>query len=55
MSLCSIPPPSSSYSATFVANNTAVRELFIRTQTQFSAMLRRKAFLHWYTHEGMGK
>jgi tubulin beta len=27
--------------------------LFKRVGDQFSAMFRRKAFLHWYTGEGM--
>lgn len=39
--------------ATFIGNNTAIQELFIRVSGQFSAMFRRKAFLHWYTGEGM--
>ncbi|GAA5846967.1 hypothetical protein JCM3766R1_004032 [Sporobolomyces carnicolor] len=30
-----------------------IQELFQRVHTQFSAMFRRKAFLHWYTGEGM--
>ncbi|KAL8292183.1 hypothetical protein RQP46_001649 [Phenoliferia psychrophenolica] len=40
-------------SATFVGNTTAIQSLFTRTHDQFSAMFRRKAFLHWYTGEGM--
>ncbi|XP_031518128.1 tubulin beta-8 chain-like [Papio anubis] len=40
-------------SATFIGNNTAVQELFKRVSEQFTAMFRRKAFLHWYTGEGM--
>jgi len=38
--------------ATFIGNNTAIQELFKRISEQFSAMFRRKAFLHWYTGEG---
>ncbi|CAF1178851.1 unnamed protein product [Rotaria sordida] len=34
-------------------NNTAIQELFKRISEQFTAMFRRKAFLHWYTGEGM--
>jgi tubulin beta len=30
-----------------------VQELFKRTHSQFAAMFRRRAFLHWYTGEGM--
>ncbi|POW01298.1 hypothetical protein PSHT_12594 [Puccinia striiformis] len=39
--------------ATFIGNSTAQQELFKRTQAQYSAMFRRRAFLHWYTNEGM--
>ncbi|XP_038848065.1 tubulin beta-4 chain-like isoform X5 [Salvelinus namaycush] len=38
---------------TFIGNNTAIQELFKRLSEQFTAMFRRKAFLHWYTGEGM--
>uniref|UniRef100_A0A3P8ZHG7 Tubulin/FtsZ GTPase domain-containing protein n=1 Tax=Esox lucius TaxID=8010 RepID=A0A3P8ZHG7_ESOLU len=31
----------------------AIQELFKRISEQFTAMFRRKAFLHWYTGEGM--
>lgn len=34
-------------------NSTAIQELFKRIGGAFSAMFRRKAFLHWYTGEGM--
>jgi len=40
-------------SATFVANSTALKGIFQRLATQFGAMYRRKAFLHWYKNEGM--
>merc|ERR1711916_332633 len=40
-------------STTFVGNSTAIQELFKRVSEQFTAMFRRKAFLHWYTGEGM--
>ena len=39
-------------SGTFIANSTAIQELFNRVLDQFSVMFRRKAFLHWYTGEG---
>merc|ERR1712194_1005342 len=32
---------------------TAIQEMFKRVGEQFTAMFRRKAFLHWYTGEGM--
>jgi tubulin beta len=37
----------------FTGNSTAIQELFKRVSEQFTAMFRRKAFLHWYTGEGM--
>ncbi|KAI5456856.1 tubulin beta chain [Mariannaea sp. PMI_226] len=52
-SLCSISPPGLKMSSTFVGNSTAIQEIFKRVGEQFSAMFRRKAFLHWYTGEGM--
>lgn len=52
-SLCDVPPPNLKMSATFIGNSTSIQELFKRTHVQFSAMFRRKAFLHWYTGEGM--
>ena len=36
-----------------LGNSTAIQELFKRISEQFTAMFRRKAFLHWYTGEGM--
>lgn len=51
--LCSVPPPNLKMSSTFVANTTASQDLFKRIGEQFAAMFRRKAFLHWYTGEGM--
>ncbi|XP_037084721.1 tubulin beta chain-like [Pollicipes pollicipes] len=51
--VCDIPPRGLKMSATFVGNTTAIQELFKRISEQFTAMFRRKAFLHWYTGEGM--
>ena len=39
--------------STFVGNSTAIQEMFRRVAEQFTSMFRRKAFLHWYTGEGM--
>jgi len=38
---------------TFLGNSTSIMELFKRVIEQFTLMFRRKAFLHWYTGEGM--
>ncbi|XP_076021861.1 tubulin beta-1 chain-like isoform X2 [Genypterus blacodes] len=51
--VCDIPPRGLKMAATFIGNSTAIQELFKRISEQFTAMLRRKAFLHWYTGEGM--
>lgn len=52
-SVCDIPPKGMKMSATFVGNSTSIQDLFKRISTQFTAMFRRKAFLHWYIGEGM--
>ena len=40
-------------SASLIGNSTTIQEMFKRVAEQFTAMFRRKAFLHWYTGEGM--
>ncbi|CAO3651402.1 unnamed protein product [Cunninghamella blakesleeana] len=52
-SLCDIPPVGLTMSGTFIGNTTAIQDLFKRVNEQFTAMFRRKAFLHWFTSEGM--
>jgi len=52
-SVCDIAPKGLKMSVTFIGNSTAIQELFKRVNDQFTAMFRRKAFLHWYTGEGM--
>ncbi|KAF4091418.1 hypothetical protein AMELA_G00036660 [Ameiurus melas] len=51
--VCDIPPRGLEMAATFIGNNTAIKELFKRISEQFTAMFRQKAYLHWYTGEGM--
>nr|XP_054917783.1 tubulin beta chain-like [Dermacentor andersoni] len=51
--VCDIPPRGLKMSAAFIANTTAIQELFKRISKQFSAMFCRKAFLYWYTGKGM--
>lgn len=51
--VCDVPPHGFDMSAAFIANTTSVQELFKRISEQFTLMFRRKAFLHWYTGEGM--
>jgi len=52
-SVCDIPPEGLKMSATFIGNSTSIQEMFKRVADQFTLMFRRKAFLHWYTGEGM--
>jgi len=51
--VCDVAPRGLEMTATFIANTTAIQEMFKRVSEQFSAMFRRKAFVHWYTQEGM--
>ncbi|KAK3865569.1 hypothetical protein Pcinc_028835 [Petrolisthes cinctipes] len=51
--VCNVPPCGLDMSSTFVGNSTSIQELFKRVSEQFHAMYRRKAFVHWYTNEGM--
>ncbi|XP_041375430.1 tubulin beta chain-like isoform X2 [Gigantopelta aegis] len=51
--VCDIPPRGLKICGTFLGNSTAIQELFRRISEQFTSMFRRKAFLHWYTGEGM--
>jgi len=52
-SICDIPPTGMKMAAVFVGNSTAIQEAWKRVAEQFTLMFRRKAFLHWYTGEGM--
>jgi len=52
-SICTVPPFGEGSGCSLIGNNTAILEIFQRIQTQFSAMFSKKAFLHWYTGEGM--
>jgi len=52
-SICNIPPKNLKMSTTLTGNNTSMQELWSRLTGQFAAMFKRKAFLHWYTGEGM--
>jgi tubulin beta len=52
-SVCDIPLRGLSMASTFIGNSTSIQEMFCHVSEQFSALFRRKAFLHWYTGEGM--
>ncbi|OJA13008.1 hypothetical protein AZE42_03519 [Rhizopogon vesiculosus] len=53
VSLCSVPPVGQPQAAIALANSTCIQELFKRNLDQFALMFKRRAFLHWYTGEGM--
>lgn len=44
-----------SLSDTFVANTTAIKNMFQRLSQLFTALFKRKALLHWYKDEGMSE
>ena len=51
--ICDIPPKGLILAVAFAENSTAIQEMFKRVAEYFTAMFRRKAFLDWYTGEGM--
>merc|ERR1711987_2269 len=51
--VCDIPPKGLKMAVAFLGNSTAIQEMFKRVADFFTSMFRRKAFLHWYTGEGM--
>ena len=51
--VCNVPPKQLKMSSTLIANTTAIKVLFERMLEQFNKMFKRKAFLHFYTGEGM--
>ncbi|KAJ2870746.1 Tubulin beta chain (Beta tubulin) [Coemansia aciculifera] len=53
IAVCDVPPVDMDISATFLGNNTAIQEAFYRIGEQFGKIFRRKAFIHWFTDEGM--
>jgi len=52
-SVCDVAPANLKLAVTFLGNSTSIMEMFKRVIEQFTLMFRRKAFLHWYTGEGM--
>jgi tubulin beta len=51
--VCDVAPRGHKMSGTFIGNSTSIQEIFKRIAEQFSLMHKRKAFMHWYTDEGM--
>ena len=52
-SLCDVPLPGEDMGGVLVANSTCIQNIFKDIAEQFTALFRRKAFLHWYTGLGM--
>jgi tubulin beta len=52
-SLCDVPLPDQKLTAVLTANNSSIQKVFKFVGGNFTAAFRRKAFLHWYTAEGM--
>ena len=52
-SCCDVAPKGMKASATLLGNTTVVTEVFRRIYEQFCAMWKRKAFVHYYSGEGM--
>merc|ERR1712125_119599 len=52
-SICNTGPLDAETGCSLIGNNTAILEIFQRIEDQFQPMFKRKAFLHWYTGEGM--
>jgi tubulin beta len=53
IAICDVAPRDLKLSATSISNTTAISFLFQRLVDQFQAMLQKRAFVHWYTDEGM--
>ncbi|KAK2084270.1 Tubulin beta-4A chain [Saguinus oedipus] len=51
--VCDIPPCGLKLATTLIGNSTAIQELLKRISEHFTAMFWLRAFLHWYTDEGM--
>lgn len=52
-SVASVAPAGVPMATTFLGNNTAIHDVFGRVAEQFNTMYRRRAYMHWFTSEGM--
>ena len=54
-SICSVSPPykNASMCGTMLLNTTSINGTLRNVLSNFQKMYRRKAFVHWYTNEGM--
>lgn len=51
--ICDIAPRGLNMCATSLSNTTAIQEPFKKLSNLFETMFKKKAYLHWYTTEGM--
>merc|ERR1712226_150981 len=51
--VCNVPAKDVPISANFICNNTSIKSMFQRLTDQFDKMFKRKAYIHFYTNEGM--
>ncbi|XP_043801846.1 tubulin beta-1 chain-like [Apis laboriosa] len=51
--ICDIPPRGINMSASMISNSTAIQRPIKRLMSAFDNMLKKRAYLHWYTNEGM--
>ena len=54
-SICKVNPAmqSSNISGTLIANSTSIQSSMRRLVNSFDKMYKKKAYVHWYTQEGM--
>ena len=52
-SICDIPPNGLKMAVTFIANSQSILEIFSKILNQFKKLYKRKAYVHWYTGEGI--
>lgn len=55
ISICATPPTNIKLFTTFLGNSTCISTLWRRITSQFSKLMRSRAYLHWYTREGMSE
>jgi len=51
--LSPVPPIAFSTSATMLGNNLGIADMFANINKSFDVMLKRNAFVHWYTENGL--
>lgn len=51
--MCDIPPRGINMSGSMISNSTAIQKPVKRLMSAFDDMLKKRAYLHWYTNEGM--